>query len=287
MLTQRSSLLRRGCAAAIVLLGVPIAYRVGVVYALWPRPCPAPPRPVAQEVAIAPAARISVLSYNVEGHAALLDGDHLAAIARVIRDRAPDVVALQEVHRGTWQSRFADQAAQLGRLTGMRVAYGPSFDELGGAFGNALLTRGRILASRVVPLPSLGEPRSLLVVTVELPAGRLDVYVTHLAAWAQLNRRIRARQLACVREQIRGAVRPFVLCGDFNGTVGEDLDDPGAGGLARLAGRLDEPTHPLLGRRLDYIYADPRFTIVDAAVVHAGPSDHWPVVATLEWRGRA
>ena len=76
-----------------------------------------------------------------------------------------------------------------------------------------------------------------------------------------------------------------MLCGDFNGTVGVDLDDPGAGGLARLAGGLGEPTHRWLDRRLDYIYADPRFDVGDAAVLHAGPSDHWPVVATLTWKG--
>jgi len=276
-------------------VGVPLAYRVLVVYALRPRPCP-PPAPavdgLAGAPAIAPGTRVSVLSYNIEGHVALVDADHLAAIAAVIRERRPDVVALQEVHCRTWQSRFRDQAALLSQLTGMEVAYGPSFDELGGSFGNALLTRGRIESMRVVPLPSFGEPRSLLVAAVALPGIRLDVYVTHLAAWAQLNQRIRARQLACVREQLRAqaertGARPFVLCGDFNGTVGVDLDDPGAGGLARLAGGLGEPTHRWLDRRLDYIYADPRFDVGDAAVLHAGPSDHWPVVATLTWRGGA
>ncbi len=44
---------------------------------------------------------------------------HLAEIARVIREQRPDVVALQEVHRGTWQARFRDQPAELARLTGM------------------------------------------------------------------------------------------------------------------------------------------------------------------------
>src|SRR5687768_2865459 len=70
---------------------------------------------------------LRVLSYNIKGHAALVRADHLEAIARVIREQHPDVVALQEVHRGTWQARFRDQAAELGRLTDMSVAFGSSF----------------------------------------------------------------------------------------------------------------------------------------------------------------
>lgn len=245
------------------------------------------PQPAAVETPAA-GTRLSVLSYNIAGHNALVRGGHLTAIGELIAERQPDVVALQEVHRNTWQARFRDQAAELARATGMNVVHGPSFRALGGEFGNALLTRGEVVSSRVISLPSFGEPRSLLDATVEIGGARFEIYVTHLAAWGSFNRRIRARQVGCLGEHLRQSARPFVLCGDLNAVPGAaDLGALESGGFAQLCGLASEPTHSLLGRRLDYIYADPRFQVLDAAVLRVGPSDHWPVAATLAWPAEA
>jgi endonuclease/exonuclease/phosphatase family metal-dependent hydrolase len=166
----------------------------------------------------------------------------------------------------------------------MQVSYGPSFHALGGEFGNAVLTRGHVVAARVVPLPSFGEPRSLLETTVELRGTRVLVYVTHLAAWGSANHRIRTRQVECLAAHLRATRRPFVLCGDLNAAPqAPELAGLETGGFAQLCGLASEPTHALLSRRLDYIYADPRFSVVDAVVLHTGPSDHWPIAATLSW----
>lgn len=261
-----------------------VAYRTLFVYQLVPGDCPAVTPTAAAVESLTPGTRVSVLTYNIAGHSALVRGGHLTAIGQLIAERRPDVVALQEVHRGTWQARFRDQAAELARLTGMSIVHGPSFRSLGGEFGNALLTRGEIVRWRVISLPSFGEPRSLLDTTVSLDGERLEIYVTHLASWGSFNRRIRARQVRCLGEHLRQGARPFVLCGDLNAVPGASalgaLED---GGFAQLCGLASEPTHALLGRRLDYIYADPRFEVLDAQVLRAGPSDHWPVVATLGW----
>jgi endonuclease/exonuclease/phosphatase family metal-dependent hydrolase len=115
----------------------------------------------------------------------------------------------------------------------------------------------------------------------------LDVYVTHLTAWGSLNRRIRGAQARCLVERVGGAGRPFVLCGDLNA-------EPAAAELAsllgcdrmRLCGLAEEPTHALLGRRLDYVFSDARFEVLEARVLRQGPSDHWPVLARLRWPGR-
>jgi endonuclease/exonuclease/phosphatase family metal-dependent hydrolase len=274
-----------------------LGYRVAFVYEVRPGRCE-----VGGGVAVAPAAApsslaeppslprespkppgaIRVLSYNIEGHAAAVRPDHLEEVARVIRELQPDVVALQEVHRGTWQARFADQAAELGQLTGMAVAFGPSFHVWGGEFGNAILTRGVVHEPRVVRLPSFGEPRSLLSATVALDGGEVDVLVTHLAAWGGLNRHIRTEQARCLAEHAKAARRPLVLCGDLNATPGSpEVATLLAGDLVHLTGALDEPTHPLLGQRIDYIVAGPGWRVGPTAVLHVGPSDHWPVVAEL------
>jgi hypothetical protein len=161
---------------------IAIAYRVTFVYELRPVGCVAGGVPAtrgaaapfvalaAQTMPATPAAHrhIRILSYNIEGHAVLIRPRHLEEIAAVIRAQQPDVVALQEVHRGTWESRFRDQAAELGRLTGMTVAFGPSFRVLGGEFGNAILARGPLRDVELMPLPSFGEPRSLLRARVDV-----------------------------------------------------------------------------------------------------------------------
>ncbi len=279
----RRTLARLALAAALVVATI-VGYRALFVYQLAPSGCP-PVNAVREDSsAPPPGTRLTVLSYNIEGHAALVRGGHLTGVAQVIAARKPDVVALQEVHRGTWQARFRDQARELASATGMEIVYGPSFRSLGGEFGNALLTRGHITGSRVVSLPSFGEPRSLLEAEVEIEGARYSIFVTHLAAWGSFNRRTRQRQVSCLGDHLRASKRPFVLCGDLNAVPGApDLELLESGGFARLCGLASEPTHTLLGRRLDYIFADPRFQVIDAAVLREGPSDHWPIAATLEW----
>jgi endonuclease/exonuclease/phosphatase family metal-dependent hydrolase len=274
---------------------IALTYRVIFVYQLRPGACGmaghavkvhvAPPTetPTAQSAAHrAAGGPIRFLSYNIEGHAALVKKDHLEQIARVIQEQRPDVVALQEVHRGTWQARFADQAVELGRLTGMSVAFGPSFRALGGDFGNAILTRGTLHDVEVVALPSFGEPRSLLRARVEVDGDEVDVMATHLAAWGGVNRKIRTLQAQCLLEHARSRGRRFVLMGDFNAAPGsQELTAILSGQLVTMAGRPEETTHPLMNQRIDYILVGPGWSVGPEQVIHEGPSDHWPIAADL------
>ena len=63
---------------------------------------------------------------------------------------------------------------ELQALTGLNLFFGPSFGEVGGGFGNAILTRGDILAATVHPLPSVGEPRSVIESVVRID-GEVEV----------------------------------------------------------------------------------------------------------------
>src|ERR671921_531594 len=104
---------------------------------------------------------LRVMSYNIKGQAALLHGDHIREIGRVIREANADVVGLQEVHRGTFLSRRRDQPAELEEASGMKVYFGPSFGDERRSYGNAILTRLPVEETHVEPLPGKGEPRSL------------------------------------------------------------------------------------------------------------------------------
>lgn len=226
-----------------------------------------------------------VMTYNIEGHAELLHADHIAKIAAVINQVKPDIVGLQEVHRKTWQSRFHDQAAELMRRTGMHGWFGKSYENFGGQFGNLLLTRGEIANAFVHPLPSIGEPRTVMETVVRIDGTILNVYVTHLTAWGNFNRKSRDEQLECVARHIRTSRYPYLVIGDFNAPPNaEEVERFRKINAAQICGAEIGISHPLMRERIDYVWADYGWEVRSARVVKAGPSDHYPVVTELMWQ---
>lgn len=227
--------------------------------------------------------RLRVMSYNVGGHGARWSRRYIEKVAGAISAASPDVVGLQEVHRGTRQSRLEDQAEALGRLTGMSVHFGESFAmESGGGFGNAVLTRGELLSAAVLPLPGPGELRTLLHTRIALGDAAVHFYVTHLAAWARWGRTARSVQIAGLVEQLKQSERPFVLVGDLNAPP--DAPEIGtlmAAELFRMCGDDIAVTHRFMRQRIDYVFADPGWTTTSYQVIRSGPSDHWPVLVEL------
>jgi endonuclease/exonuclease/phosphatase family metal-dependent hydrolase len=231
-------------------------------------------------------ARLRVMTYNIRGQASLYASGHIERVAAVIRAVDPDVVALQEVHRSTWKSRYRDQFAELQERTGLQGAFGSSIGIGRGEYGNAILARGEVLHTIVHPLPGRGEARTMLETLVETGGGVLTVFATHLSAWGVRGRVARSRQAARAARLARRSRLPFVLAGDFN-------SEPSTRELswfendARIVSCVASPgaTHRLTRRCLDYIFVDRRWRIDDARVVAEGPSDHWPIVAELRWEG--
>ena len=264
--------------AAFLFAGA-AAYRVLGVYRFQAGECRS--RPPASFVMSYPAS-LRVMSFNIQGHAAVLDGDHIEQVAETIRKYQPDVVALNETHRKTWQSRFEDQIAQLQRLTGMNVVFGRSYRFMGGDFGNAVLTRGRIVSSEVHALPGTGEPRTLLECVLDVNGGSVQFYATHTAAWASLSRETRLAQLECINRHVRASGRPYIVAGDLNAPADapEIRQFLGANALV-IAGDPAEGTHRMTRQRLDYILTDPRWSVRSAQVLDDGPSDHLPLLAEL------
>ncbi|MBW8876472.1 MAG: endonuclease/exonuclease/phosphatase family protein [Acidobacteria bacterium] len=229
-----------------------------------------------------PELRVKVLSYNVGGHGARWSRGYLERIARAIAEAGADVVGLQEVHRGTKQSRLEDQAAALGRLTGMTVRFGRSFEMGAGEFGNAVLTTGEVRSTEVHPLPGTGEPRTLLHTCIGLATGEIDFFVTHLAAWSRWGRSARSVQIQGLVERLRQQDRPFVLVGDLNAPPGApEIGTLMAAELFRMCGDDIAFTHRYMRQRIDYVFADPGWTTDAYRVIRSGPSDHWPVLVEL------
>ena len=226
--------------------------------------------------------QVTVMTFNIEGHASLLRTDHIEEIAKVILRYQPDVVAINEAHRGTWQARFGDHMNELTRLTRMNGVFGRSYTFLGGHFGNAILTRGRIVRSEVHELPGTGEPRSLLEAVVNVNGGLVEVYVTHTSAWASLGRAAREDQLECINAHVQAAAHPFIVAGDLNAPPdAPEMVEFLGGNTLKIVGDPLTPTHRVMEQRLDYILTDPGWKVRAARVLDDGPSDHRPVYAEL------
>lgn len=265
-----------GCLTIILIV---MAYRVFSVYEFRSGECMASPLPVTAEPSYPP--RLLVMSYNIQGHASLLRSDHIEEIAETIRRFRPDIVGINEAHRRTWQSRFRDQVTQLSSTLGMNAAFGESYEQLGGQYGNAILTRGRILGSDVYRLPGAGEPRTLLEAKIAIDGGTIVFYVTHLAAWEKLNRVVRGRQLDCLTRHLGASAYPYVLTGDLNAAP----DSPEIVEFRReekmQMGGPPSPTHRVMELALDYVFADRGWRVVSAKTLDDGPSDHRPVLVEL------
>jgi endonuclease/exonuclease/phosphatase family metal-dependent hydrolase len=190
--------------------------------------------------------------------------ERLALIRKQVLELSPDILGLQEVLRlipdeqnPPEPSPSNDQASEIAQGLGYNIAYGIAADYSGGLkFGNALLTRYKILDSRTFRLPGVdsGETRSLLYALLETPWGRQPVFVTHLN-WKLHHGVVRVKQAVYAAERIfvlapvEADFLPPVLMGDFNA-------DPSADEIRYLKGQ-----HVIDGRSLYFAdvweYAEP------------------------------
>lgn len=258
---------------------VVMAYRLLAVYEFRSGECTAPqPRVFATTY----PQRLRVMTYNIQGHATLLKPHHIEEIAKTILEYQPDIVAINEAHRGTWQARFGDHVEQLRRLTRMDGAFGRSYRFLGGDFGNAVLTRGDVVRASVHDLPGTGEPRSVFETIVRVNGGVIELYVTHLAAWGAINAETRDLQLQCVADHVRASGHPFILAGDINAAPdAEEVRKFLRLGIVKPTFAGPVATHRVTEKQLDHILVSGGWQIRAARVLDDGPSDHRPVLVDL------
>ncbi len=238
--------------------------------------------------------RLRILSYNIH-HGEGLDGKlDLERIAGIIRAADPDLVALQEVDRNTTRSGQVDQPAELGRLTGMQVAFGGNIPYAGGEYGNAVLSRWTIKRQQNHSLPSLGpgERRGILEVEVDLDENRpLVFFATHLDHRPEDRERLASAE-AINRRVTESNIPLAILAGDLNA-----VPDSPTLAIFKTAWMMptknptanDEPllTSPAARprRQIDYILLRPRqsWKLIEVRVLDEPvASDHRPLLATVE-----
>ena len=234
-----------------------------------------------------PVPAFRVLTWNIH-HGEGVDGKtDLARQAAFIKSVNPDAVFLQEVDVKTKRTGGVDQAAELGRLTGLEATFGKAMDYCGGQYGNAVLTREKPAAVRVVPLTGGSEPRAALEVRIRDPRGlsadgTLTLVCVHLDHQSAASRETHARMLTAAYTEQKGTV---ILGGDLNcGPLSAPLAafaapwiKPDKQGTLRLTCPCPVPTD-----EIDFLMVKPSapaLTIPRCEVLpETTASDHLPVV---------
>ena len=232
--------------------------------------------------------QLRILSYNIH-HGEGIDGQFdLPRLARVISQANPDLVALQEVDQRTRRADGIDQAAELGRLTGLHAVFGEAMPYQGGSYGEAVLSRWPILGSTNHALPSQprSEPRAALEVRVRLPGSSQVIRFigTHLDHQSDSTNRL--DQSAQILRALMNADGPILLVGDLNAERDKAeirmlLD----GGFADLGPEGDTFPSEDPDVRIDYILARPpnQWVVVERRVLDERiASDHRPILVVLE-----
>lgn len=235
--------------------------------------------------------QLTVMSYNIHhcnppSKPGVIDVD---AIARVIKNEKPDIVALQEVDINTSRSGKINQAALLSQKTGLRSFYfAKAIDFDGGQYGIAILSKYPLSNTTFYKLPNdaanKGEPRVLAIATVTLPGNRKIRFAgTHLEAYDKHTRQL---QMDDINNVIADEQLPLLIAGDFNANersaVIKTLDQQFTRTCSSCAFTIpvEKPE-----TAIDFIaYRKPaHFNVVLHKVVNEPyASDHLPVVAVLK-----
>lgn len=232
---------------------------------------------------------VRVLTYNIH-HGEGLDGRFdLPRLAGIINGAAADLIALQEVDRGTRRASGIDQLAELGRLTGTFATFGKAMDYQGGEYGVGILTRTPIRRVTNRPLPGSPEREPRTALTVDLDparhAPRIQFTTTHLDQGRDLMDQVAQ---ASVLASAWSPDTAGILAGDFN-TRPDTLT------MQILARRwtdtfADPPPDPngRPRRRVDYVLVQPAasWRTIESRYLDAPlASDHQPVLVSLQWLG--
>lgn len=227
-----------------------------------------------------------VMSYNIH-HGEGIDGKlDIERIAALIKAEKADIVALQEVDKGTERTQRRNLAAELAQLTGMSFVFSNNYSFQGGEYGNAVLSKFEVTrtTNHWYRMLAAGEQRGLLLVQMLVHGQPLALLNTHLD-----HRSADPERLLSV-EHIRGVVRalpdmPILICGDFNDVPGsrtymamhEFMLD-----AWELAGAGKGFTIPVRNpnRRIDYVWISKGapFRPTKAWVPSSEASDHLPLV---------
>ncbi len=249
---------------------------------------------------------LRILTLNIL-HGATTRGDFdLDAIAKVIIEAEPDLVALQEVDFKTNRAKKYDLVTELGWRAGLQALFGRAMPYDGGEYGEGVLSGFTLLSStnHALPYSPGNEPRAALAVTVRIASGDTVTFVgTHLDHLRDDTDR--AAQAKAINQIFRDHPYPIILAGDLNDVPGSTTinileswwaaafrENPGSGLTVAAKKKTADFTYPSAApeKKIDYIMFAPRqrWRVLERrAICDPVASDHCGYLVVLALREEA
>jgi endonuclease/exonuclease/phosphatase family metal-dependent hydrolase len=242
------------------------------------------PEPAAAGVLPPELEPLHVGSYNIHRCVGTDRRCDMQRIADVIKEMGCDTIGLQEVDSSPGEHSDSSQLEFLAAATGMQAIAASTIIKHDRAYGNALLTRRKILDVRRHDLSFLRfEPRGALEVDLEVAGACVRVFVMHLGL-LPVERRYQMRKVLGILRAMP-MDQPIVVLGDINEWL--PLSRP----LRWLHGLMGTPpwqrTFPVYAPMfaLDRVWVRPRGSLLQFGVHRSKlsryASDHFPVKAVV------
>ncbi len=207
-------------------------------------------------------------------------------MAKAIRQCGADLVGLQEMRSKGKCADYADQAAELAKLSGLEHYYFAKAIDFGSSrpYGNALISKYPIVKAETVPIPDppvrkydgYYETRCVLKAVLE---NGLTVIVTHFG----LNPDEQENAVNTVLNTLEE--KNCILMGDFNVLPDNKILQPIR---AKMKDAADLFGSPLLSfpsdkpdKKIDYIFVSNNIKIESADIPSIVASDHRPHTADI------
>ena len=229
---------------------------------------------------------VTLMTYNL--HNGFNTGGDLdmEALALVIEESDPDIVALQEISRGWLISGRVDMLEWFSQRLEIPYVSGPTEGQL---WGSAILSRFPIVEFTNYELPprDLFIRRGFLVTKIDIGTeDYLTVIATHLHHISE-DSEIRQQQVPVILE-IWNNAEMTVITGDLNA----EPDSPeirmfrDTGLIDVMSGNIPPKGYTYhsadLYQRIDYIWITPDLTSRNAKVIQSTASDHLPVIVEID-----
>ncbi|SHJ12526.1 Metal-dependent hydrolase, endonuclease/exonuclease/phosphatase family [Rubritalea squalenifaciens DSM 18772] len=227
---------------------------------------------------------LRVVSYNIK-HGEGMDGKlDLERTAAVLKKLNADVIALQEVDKNCIRSGGVDQAATLAKMLGMHHYFGKAIPLGKGEYGNAVLSKFPIEATKLHQLPGAGEKRVVAEVQVKVGGEKVSICSNHLDHKSE---QVRMQQIEAFAAAVADYQHPLLLTGDFNAQPDSKVmaycrkqwtlvDKEGAKKTCPATNpRVEIDYCVLLNWKVKKAFS----RVVDESVA----SDHRPVLTVLQW----
>ncbi|MDM8536680.1 endonuclease/exonuclease/phosphatase family protein [Desulfobacterales bacterium HSG17] len=209
-------------------------------------------------------------------------------IGDIIKREKPQFVALQEADDASWWSGNFSHVEMAGRIGGMRAAIqAHNVDGLGLHYGAAILTTFDVTEARQFTFPRNIPTfsKGFVIATCEWPDDPdflFDVISLHLD-FARAE--VREAQIHELSQVLRKNNRPFIIMGDFNTDMEGKLLPQFSDELDLTTWARDDETiitFPGLGHRIDWIFVNNGFKIIEQEILDDIVSDHRVVRARIK-----